>query len=195
MRLLLLVFLAGLAPAQTSINAARSGCRGDQPRIVAEVPATVGTATVMVPLCLALGPTLSVDTSTDPPTLRAAVQPQQQPWLAVDRIPLEALALPGGSQWSYTLQRVPVEGSALLAIRVLAEEDEKQERAAEMAAAIGSGQGGEDDAGDEGAAGNQGGRPGSQRGAAGQTEALREAARELRAAIKAFAEHAGRKAA
>jgi hypothetical protein len=60
-------------------------------------------------------------------------------------------------------------------VRVLAEEDEKQERAAEMAAAIGP--------------------RGIQRGAAGQTEALRESARELRAAIKAFAEHAGRKAA
>ena len=118
MKLLLLAMFAASLAAQTPINAGRSGCRGDQPRIIAEVPATVGAATVLVPLCLALGPTLSVDTSTDPPTLRAIIQAQQQqPWLAVDRIPLDALALPAGqTQWSYTLQRQPVEGSALLAI-------------------------------------------------------------------------------
>lgn len=118
MRVLMMLLVACLAQAQTPINAARSGCRGDQPRIVAEVPATVGTATVMVPLCLALGPTLSVDTSTDPPTLRAILAAAQpQPWLAVDRVPLDVLALPANQrEWSYTLQRQPVEGSALLAI-------------------------------------------------------------------------------
>lgn len=111
------LFVAGLAPAQTSINAARSGCRGDQPRIYAELPATIGTATVMVPICLALAPSLAVDTSTDPPTLRAAIAAAPAPWLAVDRIPLDVLALPASqTEWSYTLQRQPVEGSALFAI-------------------------------------------------------------------------------
>lgn len=78
-------------------------------------------------------------------------------------------------------------------VRVLAEEDEKQERAAEMAAAIAGGQGGEADSGDdEGGAGNGNRPPGNgRRGEAGQVEALRESARELRNAIKAFA---GRKA-
>ena len=116
MRVLILACLAISLHAQTQINAARSGCRGDQVRLYGEVPATVGSGTVLVPMCLALAPSLAVDVSTDPPTLRATIAAAPVPWLAIDQIPLDAVALPAGAPFNYTLQRQPVEGSALLAI-------------------------------------------------------------------------------
>lgn len=108
----LVMTAAGQAP---SLNAARSGCRGAQPRIYAELPAAMGATTVMVPVCLQLGAMLAIDTSTTPPTLNSAMV-QQPAWLAIDRIDLTALPASTGATLQWTLGQVPVEGSALLAI-------------------------------------------------------------------------------
>lgn len=111
------VFLVTAAAAQLPLNLARSGCRGDQPRIYAELPAMVqGGGPVMVPMCLQLGPLLSVDTSTDPPTLRAAIISQTMPWIAMDRIDLVSLPATTGSTLVWTLGRVPLESSAIIAV-------------------------------------------------------------------------------
>lgn len=110
-------FLAMTAAGQApSLNAARSGCRGAQPRVYAELPAAMGATTVMVPVCLQLGAMLAIDTSTNPPTLNSAMVQQQTPWLAVDRIDLASLPADGGPTLTWTLGQVPMEGSALLAV-------------------------------------------------------------------------------
>lgn len=116
--LLLVVLVAGLAPAQLPLNLARSGCRGDQPRLYAELPAMVqgGGGPVMVPMCLQLGALLSVDTSTDPPTLRATIIAQTMPWMAMDHIDLAALPATAASPYVYTLSRTPLESSAIIAV-------------------------------------------------------------------------------
>lgn len=106
-------------------------------------------------------------------------------------IPLEDVA-------RMVLTALGVHGSELDTIlaAVAVEEDEKQARAAEMAAAIASGRTGQaGTASGDGASGQGADAANGDRGDAGQVEALRESARELRNAIKAFAEHAGRKAA
>lgn len=105
-------------------------------------------------------------------------------------IPLEDVA-------RMVLTALGVHGAELERIlaAVAVEEDERQARADEMAAAIASGQAGQAGPGDNAGAGNgnnQGGPP-NQRNQ-GQVEALRESARELRAAISCFYERAKRAA-
>lgn len=110
------LLLSAAAWAQTEVSARPKTCPGGQARLYAELPATVGAQTVMVPMCLAVGQGLTVDTSTTPPTLRAAAVAAPMPWLAVQSIDLGALTLqPGQQTLTVTLDRQPVEGSALIA--------------------------------------------------------------------------------
>lgn len=115
-------FVTATLAAQTpTVNAARSACRGNAARIYAELPIagpsdSSGSATMMVPVCLQLGPLLSIDGTTAPPTLTTAIIQPQPAWLAIDRIDLTALPASTGATLQWTLGQVPVEGSALLAI-------------------------------------------------------------------------------
>lgn len=115
-------FLTAILAAQTpTVNAARSACRGNAARIYAELPIagpsdSGGASTVMVPVCLQLGPLLTINATTDPPTLTTAMVQQQPAWLAVDRIDLATLPASTSATLQWTLGQVPVEGSALLAI-------------------------------------------------------------------------------
>lgn len=120
------LLFGGAAVAQVNqVNLARTACKGVAAQVYAEIPASVGTvqgmsgagASMLVPVCLALGPGLEVDTSQNPMVLNIKVQQAPAPWLAIERIDLGAAAIPGGQPTlTYTTTRTPVDGSAMIAI-------------------------------------------------------------------------------
>jgi len=119
-----LLFIAATMAAQTQVLARKATCPGaSSVRLYAELPATIGGSSqgVMVPVCLALGPGLAVDTSTTPPTLQLVppVAPQQPYILAVQSIDLSTQAIPPGQETlTVSLTRPPVRDSAMMAFYV-----------------------------------------------------------------------------
>lgn len=121
MKLVLLSFILSISvQAQTAVNARRSNCKftTQAPQVYVEIPTTVGASTVMVPLCVTIGPGFVLDTLVTPPILKAVLPPATQPtqsWLAIDRIDLTKVSVTN-NEYTHTLTRTPVDSSAILAI-------------------------------------------------------------------------------
>lgn len=103
------------ASAQTPVDVTFKGCRGNAVMIAGVIPTTNGAVTANVPMCVALGPGLTINTSVTPPRLEMAVQQITLPRSVIQVVPLAGLP---GTQTSLTvtLQYTPIASSAMFAI-------------------------------------------------------------------------------
>jgi hypothetical protein len=109
-----LLLLAMSAGAQTDIGVAPSRCAGPSVQVAVSVPVSFGAATVSIPVCVALGPGLSIDTTTVPPRLVVAIPPAA-PRIVVQRF-VPPSDLPGDGAWTFQLRHEPV-GAILASFR------------------------------------------------------------------------------
>lgn len=105
MKILGIILLAAIASAQTSVGVAPPRCAGDAVQVVMAVPVSLGATTVSIPLCVALGPGLALDTSTAPPRLVVAVP--APPRVVVEKF-TPPPGLPAEGTWTLTLRHEPV---------------------------------------------------------------------------------------
>lgn len=111
--LLAIAFLPTL-PAQSPVDLTPKGCSGNAVQIVATVPFTAGTTTIPVPICVALGPGLALNTSVTPPRLEATApaSPVVIPRAVVQKFPIPA-NLPPDAKATFALTFTPASTSAI----------------------------------------------------------------------------------
>lgn len=111
---LLAIALLPTLPAQSPVDLTPKGCSGNAVQIVATVPFSAGTTTVPVPICVALGPGLVLNTSVTPPRLEATapVSPGVMPRAVVQKFPIPA-NLPTDAKATFVLTFTPAPTSAI----------------------------------------------------------------------------------
>lgn len=119
MKLLIMLFTAGVMWAQTPIPNRTHNCKvtGTAPMVPVHMPVVVAGITLTVPICVALGPSITINSSTTPPQLEALqtavpVVPRQ----VLHKLALSTLSptLPTSASVDITLLHTPAPGTHIL---------------------------------------------------------------------------------
>lgn len=121
--MMMLVLLTGRAVlAQSSASVRSQGCRatGSVPVILVNLPVTVSAGvTITVPICAAVGPNLTLNTTTTPPQLEAVIPPPvlTTPRQVLQKVALTTMsALPVGSTADVSLIYTPAPNTVIVAV-------------------------------------------------------------------------------
>jgi hypothetical protein len=107
-----LCFTCG-AVAQTAIVPATAVCPPPQITIATKT-GTLGTSAIIKFFCVQLDPTVTQDTSTSPPTIKAVSAPSGSPKLTVENFSVDANLPQDAQSFPFTLKKVPALGTFIL---------------------------------------------------------------------------------